>query len=313
MKHFFCLPFILVFLLAQCSWSVLQGQRHEVVYYHPHDSTRGYFHAVLPEGRAVAGILILMPSLNETPSQVVAQTRLPEEAAARGLVTVVPMLGAGNGTLGVQESVQRSLDTLVAYVLRRYRGDHRKLYMGGFSAGGTCVIKYAQRAHDDPGLVRPDAVFAIDPPLDFERLHGALARNIRMGGLQPPPVAKSLLAQIESEFGGPPARVLSHYRTRSPYSFSDVTQFAIKRLVRTPIRLICEPDIAYVLQQYRHDYHSMNVIDCAAAINELRRLGNGEASLVVTEGTGRSVSGNRVPHSWTIANPEATVSWLLQH
>ncbi|MGL1194712.1 hypothetical protein ACSTLL_23235, partial [Vibrio parahaemolyticus] len=78
-----------------------------------------------------------------------------------------------------------------------------------------------------------------------------------------------------------------------------------KALAKTPVMLISEPDIQWWLAQRGFDFRYMNVIDQAAMINELRRLGNDKAVLVTTTDKGyRKPDNRRHPHSWSIADPE---------
>jgi len=47
-------------------------------------------------------------------------------------------------------------------------------------------------------------------------------------------------------------------------------------------------------------------------INELNRLGNEKASLIVTENKGfRKLQNSRHPHSWSIVDVDELIDWLL--
>lgn len=112
---------------------------------------------------------------------------------------------------------------------------------------------------------------------------------------------------------GSPQTVLENFYAISPYSFSDTTQRAIKNLINTPIMLFSEPDIQWWLTQRGYDYSYINIIDQAAMINELQKLGNGNAVLVTTTNKGFRKPGNiRHPHSWNIADPEQLIGWLTR-
>jgi hypothetical protein len=83
--------------------------------------------------------------------------------------------------------------------------------------------------------------------------------------------------------------------------------------LRVPLRLYSEPDIQWWLSQRRADLTSMNVTMCSAMINELNRLGNRHATLVVTQDKGyRKPTNQRHPHAWSIADSGELVEWLLQ-
>ncbi|HEX7847151.1 MAG TPA: hypothetical protein VF476_15225, partial [Chitinophagaceae bacterium] len=113
------------------------------------------------------------------------------------------------------------------------------------------------------------------------------------------------------EFGGAPGDHLSNYHQKSPYSYNDTTQQAIKPLVNLPIRLYTEPDILWWLND-AVDYSLMNSVDLAAMTNELKRLGNKKIELIPTSNKGFRKPDNKPnPHSWSIAEPKDLVKWLL--
>lgn len=82
-----------------------------------------------------------------------------------------------------------------------------------------------------------------------------------------------LLSMTEQIMGGTPQTALKNYHKISPYSLSDTTQSAIKGLLGTPIRIYIEPDIQWWLDERETDVFGLNIIDCSAMINELKRLG----------------------------------------
>ena len=80
--------------------------------------------------------------------------------------------------------------------------------------------------------------------------------------------------------GGPPQAALENFYNNSPYSFSDMTQRAIKALIKTPIMMMSEPDIQWWLSQRGYDYSYINITDEAAMINKLKKSGNDKAVLI---------------------------------
>jgi hypothetical protein len=121
-----------------------------------------------------------------------------------------------------------------------------------------------------------------------------------------------MLNRIDREMNGTPDAVLENYYQRSPYSYSDTTHRAIKNLINTSIMLIHEPDIDWWLQNRGFDFYGINAPDLAGMINELNYLGNKNAVLIITHEKGfREPGHQRHPHSWSIADPEMLVNWLL--
>lgn len=75
--------------------------------------------------------------------------------------------------------------------------------------------------------------------------------------------------------------------------------------------IISEPDIQWWLSQRGYDYSYINITDQAAMINEWQKLGNDKVILITTIDKGyRKPNNTRHPHSWSIADPEQTITWL---
>ena len=189
----------------------------------------------------------------------------------------------------------------------------KDFYIGGFSIGGTCAVKYSELAVQKNYPIKPKAVFAVDPPLDWERFYNAAKRVVRLSNpAQINGEVTYFINRIKKEMSGTPKNALQNFYSNSPYSFSDTTQRAIKNLIKTPIRIISEPDIQWWLGQRGYDLDYINIIDQTRMINELQRLGNNKAILVTTTDKGyRKPNNNKHPHSWSIADPEQTINWLL--
>jgi hypothetical protein len=301
-------------LLLFLTFNSCLGQKMETVYLNPKDSTSDMYIAVSPEKPTLNGFMFLIPSFGELPMNVLQQTNLPSYAAQNGILTIIPLLKTGLYSFGVDSATQRSLKEMVQYIVDHYKLHDTRFFLGGFSIGGSCAIKFAESAREQNYKTQPTAVFGIDPPLDFERFYLASTRIIRLAkNGQPPQEAAYMIKRIQNEMGGTPENAIRNYYKISPYSFNDTTQAAVYDLRTTPIMLFTEPDIQWWLEQRNYDYSYMNSIDCAALINEVRRLGNNKAKIIVTEGKGYRQPGNiRHPHSWSIADPALLVNWLLE-
>jgi len=290
------------------------GQKLETTYLNPKDSTTDMYLAVIPEGRPVKAFLFLLDGFGVTsPRGVMSETALPVVAAKQGILVVIPILKTGSLYFGSDGASQASLKSMIEMVSGKYHLQGKDLYIGGFSIGGTCVVKYAELAVRDNYPIKPKAVFAVDPPLDWARFYNAARRVVRLS--EPGKVngeVTYMIGRIEKEMGGTPQTAIENFYDGSPYSYSDTTQRAVKTLVNTPLMLISEPDVQWWMSQRGYDYSYINIQDQAAMINELQRLGNAKAILVTTAGKGyREPGHSRHPHSWSIADPDAVVKWLL--
>ncbi|GHB65544.1 alpha/beta hydrolase [Persicitalea jodogahamensis] len=300
---------ILSFLVTFCNGQVADKIKIEKVYLEEGDSTKNYYVLLSPPRLPWKGYIALVPGFGETAEAVLTQTELPEKLALNGILTVIPTFQDGVLSFGVDSLSQRTFTTMLKDVRSKHTLSDQRFYVGGFSIGGSCAIKYAENS-----IEKPSAVFAIDPPLDFERFYNSAKRDIRLsraGNANPENLY--MIDRLEKETGGTPATHLSGYYQLSPYSYSDTTQNAIKKLIHVPIRIYAEPDINWWIKERGADLTGINVTECSAMINELNRLGNATATLITTQDRGfRKPHNVRHPHSWSIVDDDELIKWLLQ-
>jgi hypothetical protein len=303
---------IILLILTIYTSIISYSQRIETVYLNAKDSTSNMYIAVAPENDLVRSFMVLLDGFNNSPQDVLFQTDIPKYASQQGILTIIPLLKTGASYFGSDAASQQSLKEIIDLVVAKYQLEDKDLYIGGFSIGGTCAVKYSELSIQNNYPVRPKAVFAIDPPLDWERYYNAAKRVVRLSN--PAKVNAEvfyMINRIEKEMKGTPKTALKFFYDQSPYSFSDTTQKAVKNLIKTPIMIISEPDIQWWLKERGYDYTYNNITDHAAMINELQRLGNKNAILVTTEGKGyRKPNNMRHPHSWSIADPDQIIKWL---
>ncbi len=303
---------VILGFLFSINFLVAEGQTMEVVYSNPKDTLFNYYIAFKPQGE-VKGLLVLLTSFGESPQITSNETDIHKIANKNGLITVFASLQYGTYTFFIDSLSQSSIDQLLKNLHERYGIINKPIFLGGFSLGGSGVIKYAERANANAGLLKPKAIFAIDPPLDFERLYYSLEYAVRNSTV---PIAKNeadyFIKRIQYEFQSYPEYDKTPFQTISPYSFSDTNQTNIKFLANTPVMLISEPDIIWQMEERDRSLYELNVLDCSLAINSLRLMGNNNAKLVLTANKGyRKLSGKKNPHSWSIADSEETINWLL--
>jgi len=289
------------------------GQKLEIIYLNSKDSTIDRYTAVVPEKTPIKAFMFLLDGFGG--QDILQQTDLPIYAAKEGILTILPILKTGVFYFGIDSASQKSLNTQIKHVINKFQLQGKDFYIGGFSIGGSCVIKYAEIVGKDIDAIKPKAVFAVDPPLDFERFYNGAKRVVRLSlPTQVNGEVTYMIDRIEKEMRGTPQTAKENFCSLSPYSFSDTTQRAVKALVNTPIMIITEADIQWWLSQRGYDYSYINVTDQAAMVNELQRLGNTKAVLITTSDKGfRKPNNMRHPHSWSIVDKEKLINWLLSH
>lgn len=280
----------------------------EKVFLDKSDTTKICYTIISPPKLPWTGYLFLIPGFGETAENVLQQTDLPIKLAQNGILTIIPTFQDGVLSFGVDSLSQQCFDRILNDVTSKHKLTDQKLYVGGFSIGGSCAIKYAENS-----TVKPIAVFAIDPPLDFERFYNSAKRDIRLSkDSEASEENVYMIDRLEKETGGSPQTNITDYYNLSPYSFSDKAQTAIKKIVTIPLRIYTEPDINWWLNERGEDFTSMNATECSAMINELNRLGNQKAQLITTQNKGyRKPDNSRHPHSWSIVDNDELIIWLL--
>jgi len=302
---------ILTFSLfaINCNGQKATNPKIEKVFLEKADTTKNYYTIIYPSKLPWTGYIFLIPGFGETAENVLQQTDLPNKLALNGILTIIPTFQDGVLSFGVDSFSQQSFDRILKDVTSKHKLINQKFYVGGFSIGGSCAIKYAENS-----AIKPTAVFAIDPPLDFERFYNSAKRDIRLSiDKEANQENVYMIDRLEKETGGSPKTNLTEYYNISPYSFSDTTQSAIKKLIKMPLRIYTEPDINWWLKERGADFTSMNATECSAMINELNRLGNQYAELITTQNKGYRKSDNRRhPHSWSIVENDELIKWLLK-
>jgi pimeloyl-ACP methyl ester carboxylesterase len=298
----------ILLLLATLLFTGLYAQQSEKIFLDNADSTHNYYTAIIPPKLPWKGFFVLLPGFGEDAANVMSQTKLPLTATRNGLFVIIPTLQDGVLSLGADSASQQTLTTIISHASERYKLQDLPFYIGGFSIGGTTAIKFAE---NNP--VKPEAVFAIDPPLDFERFYMACERNIRLSVNTPPNQESMYMIQrLQQATGGTPQTALSAYYQLSPYSYSDTTQKAIKKITNVPLRIYSEPDINWWMKERGFDLTGINVTECSAMINELNLLGSTKSELILTQNKGyRKPYNHRHPHSWSIADSDELVKWLM--
>lgn len=250
----------------------------------------------------VNGILVLLPGSGENPKSIFDKTDLPQIMSEKGFLIVVPEL---NDLLFADPKTIEKLDTVREIIRNEYGVSN--LIVGGFSSGGAVAIGYAKyllSVNSDSTL---KGVFAIDPPLDLERVHASSLRKINydcQGLIQKEGYA--IKQRLEQSLGGSPESKPDQYLAYSSYSSSASDGGNAKYLTSIPIRLYTEPDLDYVQETYCPDlqYADINAVDTQGLYKFLWRKGNKNAEYIATKGKGF--------HSWNILEASDCAEWIIK-
>lgn len=253
------------------------------------------------------GLVVMLPYYGSDANEF-SSAQLPTLLEKMNIAMMVVSAG---GYMNEDELL--TLKQLVEEVVRELDIPAKGLVIGGISAGGTGAVRYSEycfSGHCDARF-RPVAIFSVDAPLDFEGFWNRQKLNLRRGDPKSSlEESHAILDALRSALGGSPSQVRQIYRSRSPFLASEKDGGNASWLRNVPIRLYTEPDVVWMIENTGHDYYTMNALDQAALVLQLRALGNTRAEIITTTGKGFRPPGTRNPHSWTIVDEPDLANWI---
>lgn len=309
--------FILFLFLQVISFAQKSATYFKTIdYYDREDSTKNFGIVYRPNAPAKK-LLILLTAFGESPQLADLETDIPEVAAQQGILTIILSNNEGNLSFQIDQKAQQYLDSMIPILLLKYNILNEQYYLGGFSLGGAGVVKYVQHCNVYDIILKPKAVFAIDPPLDFYRLYKVY--DNWLGDTTILFSNKKFLKLFQDEmiqyFRGNINDAYQNYLKLSPYCYEDKNKIGVRLYDNNiPITIFCEPDFNWAINEKQWNAYDLNVVDNVSFINELKKNGNPYAQIVLTKDKGtRKILKYKHPHSWSIADATETVKWLLRY
>jgi hypothetical protein len=304
--------FFPIFFFSQLSFAQktkILGEVAEYVFRDKRDTTQNFYLVVNPSIKA-KGLLLIIPGGFTLPKDFLNETDLPSKARKNGFVVVIPFLA--KETFYLDSISQSRLETLVPEVIKKYSVPVNKFIIGGHSIGGHAALFYAEKSYqlNRADLVTPDLVFAVDPPLDMKRFW---ISHTYFKQLKPPVAIKFeseyILNKFYKEIGGSPFEWPKRYEEISSFYREAKDGGKAKYLNTVPVRLYCDPDINWFIENWRAPYETLNLSDLAACIVQLKILGNTNAELITNLGKGYFPGGRRHPHAFSQLDADEFITW----
>lgn len=299
---------LLIALLFPC-W--LSAQKMDTVI---NNNSKGemetFYLSLLPE-KPSKGLLIVLGGFSY-PMQTLQETDLPKKACAAGYTVVLPFLYHAD-SVDRNHVFQTRLEKLVPELIKKYHIPENKFVIGGQSWAGHQAMLYAEKAFT-PGyhpIVKPNMVFAVDPPLDLKRLYNGYRRAIEIDPTKKKGSEASMITQLfERIFGGTPEQQPKAYEAASSFYRDAKDGGNARYLASIPVRLYSDPDINWFITQRNTPVEWTNLSDISACIVQLRLLGNTRAEYVSCLGKGFQPDGSRHPHAFSMLDAEEFVLWM---
>jgi len=278
--------------------------------YRTRDTTQNYYLALTPT-TSIKGLLVILPGFGGVPRDMLQETDLPIKARKAGYLVIIPYLALQTDC---SDSISQSrLATLIPEVIKRFKVNTTHFVIGGHSIGGNGALLYAEHAFKsiDKMIIKPTMIFAVDPPLDMKRLYLSFVYSKRINfNVTAVNEATFFIKRFEESLGGTPFQQPVAYEKMSSFYRDAPDGGSVKFLSAIPVRLYCDPDVNWYIENRRTPIEYTNLSDLTACIVQLQLLGNKNAELVTNLGKGFFPGGRRHPHAFSQLDADELLKWI---
>jgi len=280
------------------------------LYINDGESSELYYLKLIPKGK-INGVIVILPSGGETTEDLLKQITIPKLAFDQGIATIIPSINWGTED---RKAEIETLDKIFKEISTQHQIPKENFILGGLSNGGMISLTYAKLSKKEERItfVIPKGVFGLDVPLDkahfYEYCEREIKRNFSEVGVNE---ARWIMNNYNEIYGGSPTEFPQKYIEASIYSNGVESGGNAKYLKDIPIRMYTDLDVNWLMNERRRDLYDWNGTDIVAMINDLKLMGNKDASVIITMGKGLKLDGTKHPHSWSIMDNQDCFDWIL--
>jgi hypothetical protein len=306
---------IIFLAISFCSFGqkeILFGQAVERVF-RTRDSTQNFYLALIPK-TPIKGLLVILPGFGSAPIDMLQETDLPAKARIKGFLVIIPYLAV---LTNCSDSIsQNRLTTLIPEVIRKYKVPTNNFIIGGHSIGGNGALLYAENAFkiNNEKVIKANLVFGVNPPLDMKHLWESFMYFKRVNfNKTAVGEADYFIKRFEAELGGTPYEKPKAYEKISSFCRDAPNGGNARFLQSIPVRLYCDPDVNWYIENRRTPIEHTNLADLTACIVQLKLSGNNAAELITNIGKGYLSDGRRHPHAFSQLDADEFLKWVDEH
>ena len=215
-----------------------------------------------------------------------------------------------NMKLYLSEEEKVKYSKLINSILDENKVDKKNVYIGGFSGGGNISLVLTNYLLQTKNDLSPKGVFAIDSPIDIEKLYYNAKADIVKHASEVSYEESLYLVDLLEKTIGNPKDSLENYKKSSPYLCSIDYNENIKYLKDIKVNLYCEPDLEWQGKNRNRKYEELNSYMLDKSCESLNKLGNSKAKFIKTINKGYRANGEKNPHSWSLVNKKDLLDWI---
>ncbi len=269
---------------------------------------------ILPESGEAKGVVIVPGSKRFNFKEAINKSGSLENEALKKNLAVLYIFSGNPLDFYFTSGVMYDITKTIQDVLLENDLKGKPVYLTGMSLAGTRAMKLAIHLENNRNKywLRASAVAIIDAPLDMVRFWDSENRAI-INNFYPDAAGEGKwVTYILRENLGTPQENYNNYIDYSPYVYSAEDGGNASELRNTPVRAYHEPDVNWWIENRRKDYYSMNSIDMAGLINQLKLLNNDNAELITTHNKREGYEEGYSPHTDTNVDYGDLMDWFLK-
>ncbi|HEV7780703.1 MAG TPA: hypothetical protein VGO58_05530 [Chitinophagaceae bacterium] len=300
---------VFILFLASCSDNTSSAQQLTRKYFDSRDSTRGFYTVIEPKSGKPEILLVLLDGFGGNAEAFLTETPIDEKAYENNILTVCIPTGK---RLYPDPTILQLITTTLKEVTTRYKITDDKIAMGGFSIGGTIVLRYAELSKEDPASYpfSPKAVFTGDSPIDLADLYRSSKRELEKNFPGPwLDEAKMIVDSLGHQFGDPDANKEA-WQKINPFNTADTGTGNEQYIMDIAYRTYHDIDVQWQMENRGRSIYQSNALDGSELISRLRLRGNKKAAFIQSKIPGMRSNGQRHPHSWNIIDAAELIQWI---
>ncbi|MDR2285300.1 MAG: hypothetical protein LBE37_18965 [Sphingobacterium sp.] len=253
-----------------------------------------------PRPNETKGLVVLLPGLFDPPLSIFFESNLPHVLNELNYAVIVPVLSQRGDKFDLSDVTINRLGKLITqYIHASSLRQDIPIILGGFSIGGTRVLKACTVKDSTMSALNISHVFAIDPPLDLNRL---LASELKYD-------EDFLSETLKMEIGELNEEKLASLSVVNINNLAGTTPPHAKGI---NIRIYNEPALEWQIGIRKRDLLDLNLLDQSVYVNYIKRKHPDlKMELIRSKIEGvRKQTGDRNPHSWNIVDTAELVDWI---
>jgi hypothetical protein len=272
------------------------------------------FTLILPEGE-VKGIAVVPDSRRFDVKEFINKEGTLENEAAKKNIAVIHILTGNPLDFYFEDDVMKDVTKKLQSVLADNDLRGKPVYLTGLSLAGTRSLKLAifLQRNKEKYWLQPSAVAIVDAPLDMVRFWDVENRAVLNNFYPSASDEGRWVTYLLKENLGTPEENFNNYIDYSPFVYKAEDGGNAKYLRNVPVRAYHEPDVNWWIENRRKDYYSMNSVDLAALINQLKLLHNDKSELITTYQKRNGFEEGSSPHTDTNVDYAELMDWFLSH